>query len=267
MLGAKQKAWFLERLRNATATWKIWGTSLGTHDQRVDPQNLPEGFVPADWPKWTDGYAVQSNGDWGGCYHERGEIFDTVRDAGITGFAILAGDLHSFWAGYAAKALPPHGKFEPVGVSFVGGSITSPGAQEANEHGNKKNPLRKLFIADRPDGRMEPTMNLLQLHGVRSALEYAESGDLAKAHAVSNPELSPHLSFVDLGGHGYGVVSVDASRMVTDFVCIPRPIERAATPDGGPLRYRVRHEVPLWRAGEHPQMRLSLLEGSAGLSA
>ena len=173
--------------------------------------------------RWTDGYAVQSNGDWGGAYHERGEIFDTVRDAGITGFAILAGDLHSFWAGYAAKSLPPHGKFEP-------------------------------------------TMNLLLNHGVRSALEYAESGDLTKAHAVSNPELAPHLEFVDLGGHGYGVVSVDATRMVTDFVCIPRPIERAATPDGGPLRYRVRHEIKLWQPGDAPQLLQSVLEGDAALA-
>jgi alkaline phosphatase D len=109
-------------------------------------------------------------------------------------------------------------------------------------------------------------MNLLLNHGVRSALEYAESGDLAKAHAVSNPELSPHLDFVDLGGHGYGVVTVDATRMLTDFVCIPRPIERAATPDGGPLRYRVRHEVPLWRPGGAPRMRLKLLEGDVGSS-
>jgi alkaline phosphatase D len=83
---------------------------------------------------------------------------------------------------------------------------------------------------------------------------------------VSNPELSPHLEFVDLGGHGYGVVSVDARRMVTDFVCIPRPIERAATPDGGPLRYRVRHEVPLWRAGERPEMTQTVVEGNADLS-
>jgi alkaline phosphatase D len=83
---------------------------------------------------------------------------------------------------------------------------------------------------------------------------------------VSNPELSPHLDFVDLGGHGYGVVTVDATRMLTDFVCIPRPIERAATPDGGPLRYRVRHEVPLWREDEHPQMRHSVLEGDAQLA-
>ena len=209
---------------------------------------------------------MQSNGDWGGCYHERGEIFDTVRDHGITGFAILAGDLHSFWAGYAAKSLPPHGKFEPVGVSFVGGSITSPGAQEANEHGNKKNPLRKLFIADRHDGTMEPTMNLMLNHGVRSALEYAESGDLAKAHAVSNPELAPHLEFVDLGGHGYGTVRVDGGAMVTEFVCIPRPIERAPGVDGGPLRYRVRHEVALWRAGEAPRLRQSVVEGDAGLA-
>ncbi len=151
-------------------------------------------------------------------------------------------------------------------MSFVGGPITSPGAQEAQEHGNKKHPLRKLFIADRPDGTMEPTMNLLQLHGVRAALEYVESGDLAKAHAVGNPELSPHLEFVDKGGHGYGVVSVDASRMVTAVVCIPRPIERAATPDGGPLRYRVRHEVPLWRPGERPAMTKTVVEGDAGLS-
>jgi alkaline phosphatase D len=265
MLGARQKAWFLERLRGATATWKIWGNSLGTPDWRVDPQHLPVGMLPKDWPRWTDGYAVMNNGDWGGVYHERGEIFDAVRDGGITGFAILSGDRHSFWAGYAAKELPP-GKFEPVGVTFVGGSITSPGMQEAYEHGNKDNPLRALFIADREDGAMEPTMNLLLHHGVRSALEYARSGDLDKAHAARNPEMAPHLSFVDMGGHGYATVRVDADAMVTDFVCIPRPIERSPGADGGPLRYRVRHEVPLWRPGERPRMRQTVLEGDAGLA-
>jgi len=85
-----------------------------------------------------------------------------------------AGDLHSSWAGYAAKALPP-AAFKPVGVSFVGGSITSPGMQGAHEHGNRKNPLRKLYIADRPDGRMASTMNLLLNHGVHLALEYARA--------------------------------------------------------------------------------------------
>ncbi len=259
MLGAKQKAWFLERLRNASATWKVWGSSLGTPDWRIDPQHLP-----AEMAKWSDGYAILAGGDWGGTYHERAEIFDTVREAGITGFAVVAGDRHSFWAGYAARDLPPR-EFNPVGVSFVGGSITSPGMAEAHEHGRKENPLRPLFIADRADGRKEHTCNLLIHHGVRSAIEYAKSGDLAKAHAVRDPEMAPHLSFVDMGGHGYATVRVDAGTMQTDFVCIPRPIERSPREDGGPLRYRVRHEVSLWQPGERPQLRQAVLEGDASL--
>jgi alkaline phosphatase D len=261
MLGAKQKSWFLERLRTATATWKIWGSSLGTLDWRIDPQHLPPAMG-----KWTDEYAILASGDWGGTYHERAEIFDAVRDAGITGFAVVSGDRHSFWAGYAAKALPP-AAFEPVGVSFVTGSISSPGMAEANEHNFKpENPLRPLFVANADGGPPQPTVNLLLQHGVRSALEYADSGDLAKAHAVRNSDLAPHLSFVDMGGHGYATVRVDAGSMVTDFVCIPRPLERSASVDGGPLRYRVRHEVPLWQPGERPRMQQTVLEGDAGLA-
>ena len=113
---------------------------------------------------------------------------------------------------------------------------------------------------------MEPTMNLLLNHGVRSALAYAESGDLATAHAVRNPDAAPHLTFVDMGGHGYATVRVDAERMVTDFVCVPRPIERSPRADGGPLRYRVRHEVPVWRPSESPRLRQAILEGDAGLA-
>ena len=260
MLGAKQKAWFLQRLRGATATWKIWGTSLGTPDWRIDPQHMP-----ASMGEWTDGHAILASGDGGGTYVERAEIFDAVRDAGLTGFAIVAGDRHSFWAGLAAKALPP-AAFEPVGVTFVGGSITSPGMQEAWEHGRKDNPLRPLFIADRADGTMAPTMNLLLNHGVRSALEYARGGDLAAAHAATDPDASPHLSFVDMGGHGYATVRVDATTLATDFVCIPRPLARAPGADGGPVRYRVRHEVALWAPGEAPRMTQTVLEGDAGLS-
>ena len=85
-------------------------------------------------------------------YSERKEIYDLVRDAKITGFAIVSGDRHSFWAGYAAAELPPR-KFEPVGFSFVGGSLASPGAMEAYEHRLPKDlPMRALYLADRPDG-------------------------------------------------------------------------------------------------------------------
>jgi alkaline phosphatase D len=264
MLGATQKAWFIDKLRNAKATWKVWGNSLGTLETRVDPQNLPPEV--GTWK--GKGYGLASVYDWGSVWHERAEIYDTVRDAGMTGLIIVAGDRHSFWAGYAAKALPPNGPFEPVGVSLVGGSMISVGGAEANEYNQKKenNPTRGLYIAEDKNGKPQATQNLMFRHGVRSALKYAETKDVQQALAVRNPEMAPHLTFYDSGGHGYATVRVDADKMITEFVCIPRPITRAATPDGGPLRYRVRHEAPLWKPGEHPRMTQTVVEGDVGLS-
>jgi alkaline phosphatase D len=263
ILGAEQKAWFKDRLRASSATWKVWGNSMGTLDHRADPQNLPPGLtVP-----WPAGYASMGGADHSSAYVERGEIYDLVREAKITGFAIVSGDLHSFWAGYAAKELPPKA-FEPVGLAFVGASIASPGAMEANEHNFPKDqPLRPLFLADRPDGaKPEWTFNMLLRHGVRSCLEYAKTRDLARAHALSNPSLAPHLEFVDLGGHGYAKVRLSGDEMRTEFVCIPRPIKRAESPDGGPLRYRVVHSASLWKPGEKPVLRRQVIEGDPGLS-
>ena len=265
ILGATQKAWFKDQLKRATATWKIWGNSLGCLDWRADPENLPTGLTKKPWPKGS--FANLGGGDHGSAWVERSEIYDVVRDAGITGFAIVSGDRHSFWAGYAAAQLPP-GKFEPVGLSFVGASMASPGAMESYEHRLKKDmPLRALYLADRPD-RPKPdwTFNMLLKHGVRSCLEYAKSFDLKRAHAVSNPQLSPHLEFVDMGGHGYATVRLSGGEMRTEFVCIPRPVTRSDRPDGGPLRYRVVHAAKLWRPGEKPRLTQQVIEGDPGLA-
>ena len=105
ILGTSQKKWFMDQLRRSAATWKIWGNSLGAIDLRADPQNLPDGLTKQKWP--ADTFAQIGSGDYGSAYHERGEIYDLVRDAKITGFAIVSGDRHSFWAGYAASLCHP----------------------------------------------------------------------------------------------------------------------------------------------------------------
>lgn len=263
ILGAEQKAWFKDRLKRSSATWKIWGASLGTLESRADPENLPAGMTKKPWPAGR--FANLGGGDHSSAWIERGEIYDLVRDAKITGFAIVSGDRHSFWAGYAAKALPP-GRFEPVGLSFVGASMSSPGAMESFEH-RKKLPLRPLYLADRPDGgKPDWTFNMLLKHGVRSCLEYAKSFDVKRARALSNPALAPHLEFIDMGGHGYAKVRLTGSEIRTEFVCIPRPVTRSERPDGGPLRYRVAHVAKLWKPGEPPQLATHILEGDPGLS-
>jgi len=264
ILGVDQKAWFKAQLKRSTATWKIWANSLGALDTRIDPEHIPTSMVAKSWPANT--FGILRTDEWGAAYHERGEIYDLVRDARITGFAIVSGDRHSFWAGYAAAKLPPN-RYEPVGLSFVGASLVSPGAMEGFENGFKKDrTMRPLYVADRPDGGYAWTYNLLLKHGARSALEYARSFDLAKAHAVSNPALAPHLEFIDAGGHGYATVRLTGAEMRTEFVCIPRPITRSARDDGGPLRYRVMHSAKLWKPGETPRLKQEILEGDPGLS-
>src|SRR5713226_10229318 len=82
---------------------------LGQFPRR--PRFASRPAEPSQWTtkrKWpADTFAQIGSGDYGSAYHERGEIYDLVRDSKITGFAIVSGDRHSFWAGYAASLLPP----------------------------------------------------------------------------------------------------------------------------------------------------------------
>lgn len=264
ILGAEQKAWFLNQLKNSKTTWKVWGNTLGTLDWRADPQNLPSGLTKP-WP--GAGYAGFGGGDHSSAYVERSEIYDFVRSNAITGFVTVAGDRHSFWAGLAAKSLPPR-SFEPVGIAFVTGSISAPGLVEAFEHSfPKDHTLRALYLGQGPrDVTPQPTINLLMRHGVQSCLEYAKSGDIAKARAASNPNLSPHLSFIDMGGHGYATVRATSKWIEAEFVCIPRPIKRSDRPDGGPLLYRVKFRTVGWNNGEFPNLETQVLEGNPKFS-
>jgi len=262
VLGREQKAWLKDRLTRSTATWKIWGATNGTLDMRTDPQNLPAGLIKAPWP--GKGFGTFGSGDFSGAFAERAEIYDTVRDHKVSGFVTVSGDRHSFWAGYAAPALPPAG-FAPVGLSFITGSISAPGLGEAAEF-FKDSPVLPLYVRKTTAAAPEHTINLTIKRGVRSALEYAASGDIAKARAVTNPDVAPHLEFVDMAGHGYAVVSAGPDTIDTEFVCIVRPIARATTPDGGPLRYRVSHRAKRWSAGDRPTLEQRVLEGDPKLS-
>jgi alkaline phosphatase D len=68
------------------------------------------------------------------------------------------------------------------------------------------------------------------------------------------------------GGHGHAVVRATSDALETEFVCIPRPLERSDRLDGGPLAYRCRHHVRLWRNGDAPKMETRIVEGDAPFS-
>jgi alkaline phosphatase D len=232
-------------------------------DWRTDFQNLPPDVGPR-WP--TTGYALLGDDDWSGYRAERAEILDVVRREHITGFASIAGDRHSFLAGVVSASLPPK-RFEPVGAEFVTGSVSAPGLFEAAKYAlPADHPLRAVYLYEPSPGvPLQPAVNLSIMHGVRASLALQRTGDVRQALAARNPEVAPHLSFADLGGHGYSVVRATGGELEVEFVCIPRPVERSDRADGGPLAYRVAHRVALWAAGAAPRLERTAAEGEMPL--
>jgi alkaline phosphatase D len=258
MLGRAQKAWFFDRLARSTATWKLWGNSVAMLDWRADCSNVPPE-TGAHWP--ATGYGQLGDDDWSGYRTERAEIFEFVRARGITGFVSLAGDRHSFQAGLLSRALPPK-QFVPVGAEFVTGSISAPGIYEAVEYAiPRAHPLRALYVYEDAQQMNHPAINVTLMHGVRSSIALQRTHDPRAALAARNPDVAPHLSFMDAGGHGYAAVRATADAIEVEFVAVPRPVERVESEDGGPLAYRVVHRVARWDRATAPRIERTRAEG------
>ena len=118
MLGNTQRDWFLNKIRNSSRTWKIWGNEvmamqlkvLSTYASALLGQSVPDLFVSLD--QW-DGYPA-----------ERAQMFRSLRRAGVKNFVTITGDLHTFVAGYQKVNFDNPADL-PVGVCFVVGSISA----------------------------------------------------------------------------------------------------------------------------------------------
>ena len=263
ILGATQKTWFFENLRASAATWKLWGNSVAMLDWRIDFQNLPNDVGP-QWP--DNGYAQFTDDDWSAYRHERAEILNFIRREGITGVAAICGDRHAFEAGLVSSSLPPK-VFEPVIAEFITASISAPGLFEAAEYSIPKDHALRAVYLYRPSAQaaVQPAINFSMMHGVRASLELQKTGDVNRALAQRNDQLAPHLSFVDVGAHGYSVVRARSEALEVEFVCIPRPLERTDSKDGGPLAYRITHRVKRWTPRTAPRLERTRVEGNLPL--
>ena len=103
------------------------------------------------------------------------------------------------------------------------------------------------------------------MHGVRASLALQKTGDERQALAARNPSVAPHLSFVDVGGHGYSVVRASRNDLQVESSAFRVPLERSERPNGGPLADRVAHRVKLWHQGTTPRLERTLVEGNLPL--
>jgi alkaline phosphatase D len=187
MLGSQQKRWFLAKLRNSSRIWKIWGNEVTTMQLKV-LSNLasqllgtpvPDLFITLD--QW-DGYPA-----------ERAEIFRAIRTASIKNFVTITGDLHTFISGYQ-KVDFSNPNDPPVGVEFVGGSVTSSNFSESGALG--------------PGGASLPPVSVI-----------------TQVLRTSNP----HITYFNSETHGYSIVEVTRAALTCTFKVVSTVKSQDAT--------------------------------------
>ena len=194
ILGAEQKAWFKDQLRGRAATWKIWGNSLGAarHARR-----------PAEPARRTDQEAVA-----GGHLREVSAAAITAAPTPSAARSTTSSATRRSPASRSSRAtgtasgpamppplLPPR-KFEPVGLSFVGASLASPGAMEALEHRLPQGSSAAAAVPRRPASGASRTGPQHAAASTASALasNMPRASTSKRAHALSNPHLRRTLN-------------------------------------------------------------------------
>jgi alkaline phosphatase D len=126
MLGAAQKAWLKRRLEDPTAAWRVLGSSV-------------------EMMAWDSAPTQALNQDgWDGYQAERREILEHAAAAGTKDLAVITGDTHQFKCGQLTTTGRIGGT--PVGVEFVGGSVTSRCVEQLEQGGELAN--REMLAAN-----------------------------------------------------------------------------------------------------------------------
>ncbi|WP_374467871.1 alkaline phosphatase [Phenylobacterium sp.] len=111
LLGAAQERWLLDTLGGSKARWNLLAQQYAMGEiQRPTPEGLR-----------------YSNDGWGGYAQTRRRILERWRDAEVPNPVVLGGDIHCF---IAADLGLEEGR--PIASEFVGGSISSLGATNAD---------------------------------------------------------------------------------------------------------------------------------------
>ena len=175
--GDDQMAWLSAGLTTSTAHWKLVGNP-------VMIARLDIGALPA----WLLGplgalLGIPSNGlalnvdQWDGYNADRNELVAALRAANTRDVVFLTGDIHTSWASEVTTRAT--GQSNPIAAEFVVPSVTSDNVDD--------------FLGTSPGG-------FLSLVGA----------SLVKA-------TNSHVKWVELDGHGYGVLEVTPQRCRMDW--------------------------------------------------
>ena len=181
--GRAQLDWLKDSLSRQATQWKLVGnpvmispvTFAGVPRDLVRPINDTAGLLPPE--------GVPYNVDqWDGYTDDRREVFEHLRDNGVTDALFVTGDIHSGWASdLPADKTTYAGTRNSVGVEFVGTSVTS--------------------------------NNLCDITGTPPRTTSIGVEEILKAN-------NPHIKYIDFDDHGFSVLDITTKRAQMDWFVI-----------------------------------------------
>jgi alkaline phosphatase D len=255
MLGRDQKDWLKRGLRKSNATWKLLGLNVGLMRHSFDDSFRDTGSKGG--LLWTDG--------WDGYPAERAEICTFIKNSDIGNVVSLTGDRHAHMAGVVYDDFDAQER-TTVLPEFAGGAASAVSRmiiqRELSAHDEA---VSKLVTFD--DGTEKgysqaimPTLNAWMLFGHATAEMIHNGADPDEATNSRDPEVNPHLDYVDSDAHGFFVARLDEDACNVEFVSVYEPTKLQA-PGEAPVRRRVKFVVEKTSNGEEPDVVYSGTEG------
>jgi len=176
LMGAAQRAWFLETMKASTRTFKIWGSEICMMPRHIDLS--PVTLAP---PELRQKLTISAE-DWDGFPNERDALLSEL--GGLDNVVIVSGDLHCFFAGTPHAAADPKQRV----VEFVTGSVSSTtwldGLTALATNNPALPPETKFIAAAVPSLLVDP-----------------------------DTRPNPHLAWQNLADNGFAVFEADAERL------------------------------------------------------
>ena len=232
ILGAEQKAWFKERLRSSSATWKIWGNSQGARSTGAPTRRTcPPGSTQALAGRRLRQHAAAATTAPPTSSAARSTTSCATR--GITGFAIVSGDRHSFWAGLRGQGTSAAGRSSRSASASSRGSISAPGRDGGARAPPAQGPSAAPAVPRGPARRRKPRVDVQHAAAgtasapASSTRRAATSPRRARSRTRRSRRTSSSSTWADTAMRRCGC---PRDEMRTEFVCIPRPIDAQRAP-------------------------------------
>ncbi|MFJ8866212.1 alkaline phosphatase D family protein [Streptomyces sp. NPDC102473] len=188
--GRAQLDWLKAGLASSDAAWKLVGTSV-----MISP--VAFGSLPAHLLAPlaellglpSEGLAVNVD-QWDGYTDDRRELISHLRDNAVRDTVFLTGDIHMAWANDVPVKAATYPLSASAATEFVVTSVTSDNLDDI------------LRVAP-------GTVSVIAATAVRAA--------------------NRHVKWVDMDGHGYGVLDVTAERSQMDYYVVSDKTSRDAT--------------------------------------